>query len=106
MWASSALLTLAHEAVHQRGVTDEGVTDCTALPLVPGLATKFFGIPATVEQTVTATKTIVVRIGKRSKRVRVSYAKTKSVPNPYLTKLEADAVRWHRLGGPAYQGNC
>src|SRR5438105_1244047 len=36
-YASSALLTLAHESVHQRGISDEGVTDCTALALVPQL---------------------------------------------------------------------
>ena len=104
--AARGLLTLAHEAVHQRGVTDEGVTDCTALPLVPGLATKVFGIPATVVQTVTATRTIVGRIGKRSKRVRVSYVKTVGVPNPYLAALAADAERWHRLHLAAYQGTC
>jgi hypothetical protein len=106
MYAAQALLALAHESVHQRGVTDEGVTDCTALPLVSGLATQFSNVPATVPQTVTASKAITVRIGKKSKRVTVTYAKTTDVPNPWLVRLSADALRWHRANPTAYQGSC
>ena len=38
------LLTLVHEAIHLRGILDEGVTDCTALSLVPGVARASFRI--------------------------------------------------------------
>jgi hypothetical protein len=106
VYGSQALLTLAHESVHQRGITDEGVTDCTALPFVPQLATKFFGIPATVQQTVTATRTILVRIGSKSKRISVTYTKEAIVPNPFLTTLATQAELWHRASPPEYQGGC
>lgn len=32
------LRTFVHESVHLRGIVDEGVTDCTALSLIPGIA--------------------------------------------------------------------
>ena len=38
------ILTLVHESVHLRGIVDEGVTTCTALPLVPGIARASFKI--------------------------------------------------------------
>lgn len=105
-YTSQALLTLAHEAEHQKGLTDEGQTDCAALPLVPTLATQFFGVPKTITQTVTAYRTISVRVGKAKRRIRESYTKTVSAPNPYVTQLATDAEGWHKLKPPAYQGSC
>lgn len=97
-YAASALLTLVHESVHQRGISDEGVTDCTALPLVPGVATSFFGVPATV----LARQLVRVRSHHRWRLV----ARSVSVPNPWLLRLAVDALRWHRSKPAAYQGTC
>lgn len=35
---------LTHEAIHTRGVRDEGVTDCDAMHEMPGVAVRFFHI--------------------------------------------------------------
>jgi hypothetical protein len=104
---SIALLTLAHESVHQRGIADEGQAECTALPLVPGLAVNFFGYPETVPQTkiVSYTKTVVRRIKGKTYRfkVRSQKAVTVQVANPFLAYLATDALAWHRTLPPAYQ---
>lgn len=41
---AEAIDALVHEAVHLRGVTDEGQTECTAVHNVPRVAVKFFRI--------------------------------------------------------------
>jgi hypothetical protein len=108
--SSIALLTLAHEAVHQRGIDDEGVTDCTALPLVPGLAANYFRVPRRIARTkiVNYTKTVVRRVNGKSVRMRVraQRAVRLSIANPFLGKLAADARAWHRAAPPQYQGTC
>jgi hypothetical protein len=108
--SSIALLTLAHEGVHQRGIGDEGVADCTALPLVPGLAANYFGVPRTIARTkiVNYTKTVVRRVNGKSVRMRVRAQKAVrfSIANPFLGKLAADARAWHRAAPPQYQGTC
>lgn len=40
----AALLTLTHESIHLRGVTDERVTECTALRELRAVARTHFGI--------------------------------------------------------------
>jgi hypothetical protein len=40
----TAGLTLVHEAVHQRGVSDEGQTECAAYRMMPTLWTSQFGV--------------------------------------------------------------
>jgi hypothetical protein len=109
-YAASALLTLVHESVHQRGITDEGVTDCTALPLVPGIATSSFQIPATVSEQYLAPvkRQLVFRVnGKRIVRtVTTQGSRFRVVPNPWLSSLVADALAWHRAKPPEYQGGC
>ena len=109
-YAASAVFTVAHEAVHQRGITDEGVTDCTALPLVPGLVVKYFGISELVSERYLAPKTIkrVVKVGKQKKTVtvRTMVEATRQVPNPWLGDFERDVVRWHKAKPAEYQGNC
>jgi hypothetical protein len=108
--ASLAIQVLAHESVHQRGISDEGVTDCTALPLVPQLAIDYFGIPTTVTDTYlkTVRKKVTVRAKGRTyvRYVTVQRQATRLVANPYLTGLAQDALRWHRTLPAEYQGNC
>lgn len=108
--ASVAILALAHESVHQRGVVNEGDTDCTALPLVPGLAADFFGVPRTVTRTriVRYTRTVVRRLSGRLVRIKVPALRTTqvSIRNPYLDELAASALAWHRSAPPQYQGTC
>jgi hypothetical protein len=101
-FAADAILTLAHESVHQRGIRDEAVTDCTALGLVKDLATTYFNIPRTVTQTY---------IGYAHKRyagvrMKVSVQRTRITSNPLLSRLQADAERWHKAKPTQYQGGC
>ena len=107
---TSALLTLAHEAVHLRGITDEGVVECTALPLVPELAVKYFGVPRTVAKTSTRVvqKWVYRKVKGKRTRTRVSVVvKTSSqIPNPDLVVIEETALELHRGRSAAYQGNC
>jgi hypothetical protein len=107
---TSSLLTLAHEAVHLRGITDEGVAECTALPLVPELAVKYFGVPRSVTQTSKriVQKWVYRRVKGKRTRVRVSVAVKTSVqiPNPDLGVIEETALELHRGRSAEYQGNC
>jgi hypothetical protein len=43
---SASVETLTHEALHLRGETNEGVTDCAAMHDLPKVAVKFFHVPA------------------------------------------------------------
>lgn len=108
-YAASALLTLLHEAMHIRGVVDEGEADCLALPLV-GPTAVAFGVPetVTVEQQQRGTRTVTRRVGKRILRFTVPTVTLVqvSVPNPYLARIVSDAMRWHRSKPPEYQGGC
>ncbi|MDE2098614.1 MAG: hypothetical protein KGL39_15275 [Patescibacteria group bacterium] len=101
-FAADAVLTLAHEAVHQRGVADEGAADCAALSLVKDVATTFFGIPKTVPQRYIELATRRVA----GKRVRVPTLKTRQIINPYLVQLQQDAQLWHDAKPAAYRGSC
>ena len=109
-YAASAIVTLAHEAVHQRGIADEGLTDCTALPLVAGLAVKYFGITETVTERYLVPKTIkrTVTVAKKKKTVtvRTTVQATRTVPNPWFQQLKVDTVSWHKAKPAEYQGNC
>jgi hypothetical protein len=89
-YLASAMLTLVHEAVHQRGVLDEGVADCTALALLPRVATRFFGY--------NATSRVVVRVHGRLVR--------RTVADSALADLLRFASAWHRSKPAAYQGRC
>jgi hypothetical protein len=110
LYAAQAILVLAHEAVHQRGISDEGVTECTALPLVPSLAVSHFGIASTMRQTYATTvwKSVRVKVGGTTVTRKVSTRDVRSrvIPNPWLKQLAADAHRWHRTSPAEYQGNC
>jgi hypothetical protein len=94
-WAGLAIKVLIHESVHQRGITDEGVTDCAALALVKQYAVSSFGYAATVKQTV------------YRKLKNGTYRRTvRTVPNPQLAALYASALAWHRALPASYQGSC
>lgn len=41
---AESILTLVHESVHLRGVTDEGQTECSAMHEMPRVAVKFFHV--------------------------------------------------------------
>lgn len=94
-WAALAIKSLVHESVHQRGVLDEGVTDCTAVTLVSEVAVRSFGYPAT-------SKVYVYTKTKAGTYRRTS----KTVPNPVLARLTFWASQWHRAMPAIYQGGC
>ena len=93
-WNGLAIKTIIHESVHQRGITDESVTDCTALKLVKQYALSF-GYAAKV------TQVSYVRV-KEGRYRRV----TKLVANPALDRLYQSAVAWHKQLPIAYQVAC
>lgn len=100
-FAAQGIEALAHEAVHQRGITDEGETDCAALTQVVTVAERL-GITATVRKS-------FIGYAKRliaGRHVRVPVLKSRTLPNPFLTGLQVDARRWHEARPPAYQGSC
>ena len=109
-YAASAIFTLAHEGVHQRGIADEGVTDCTAMPLVAGIAVKYFGVTETITQQYLVPKTIkrTVKVGKKKKTVtfRTSVEASRVIPNPWFEQLKIDIGRWHKARPAEYQGTC
>jgi hypothetical protein len=58
---AQAMHTLAHEAIHARGLQDEGETDCVSLELVDEVATGWFGFSRTEIVTTTSTVFDVVK---------------------------------------------
>lgn len=109
-WFSGALLTLVHESVHQRGIPDEGVTDCTALSLLPSVATLFWGFHAkrTVRVAVPTWKVVKRKVRGVWVRVPVRTVKvvTRKVADPDLPRLVAWATAWHEAKPAEYQGTC
>lgn len=105
-YAASAILTLAHEARHQAGDTDEGVTDCNALPLVEPLATTFFKYPKTEVESYTARVMKTVRVKGVTRRVATTVVRTRVIPARALADLKTMAYAWHKAKPAAYQGSC
>ena len=103
-WFAGALLTLAHESVHQRGIRDEQIADCTALALVPGLTVSRFGVSeTTVERRAQPfTRTVVRRVRGVAVRIKVQDVRVMSVviPNPLVAHVKQWAAAWHGLLGP------
>lgn len=93
-WNGLAIRAILHESVHQRGITDEGITECTAMQLVKQYATSF-GYAAKV------TQVSYVRVRDGHFR-RVS----KFVANPAIARMYAWAVAWHRQLPSNYQEVC
>lgn len=84
-----ALLTLLHEAVHLRGVVDEGETDCMALGLFRSYLDDI-GVAATVRKAVNVRGRYVLR----------------TVVNPNIKLLGIYAQAWHNKRPLEYRGNC
>lgn len=84
-----ALLTVLHEAVHLRGVVDEGETDCTALRAFRSYLDDI-GVPATVSKAVNVKGRYVLR----------------RVANPHIRLLGIFAQRHHNNRPLEYRGNC
>lgn len=84
-----ALLTLLHEAVHLRGVTNEGETDCIALGLFKSYLDDI-GVPATISKAVNVKGRYVLR----------------RVANPHIRLLGIFAQAVHDKRPLDYRGNC
>lgn len=84
-----ALLTVLHEAVHLRGVVDEGETDCTALGLFRSYLDDI-GVAATVRKAVNVRGRYVLR----------------TVVNPNFKLLGIYAQAIHNTRPLEYRGNC
>jgi hypothetical protein len=93
-WLAGAMLTLIHESIHQRGVSDEAQTECAAITAFAGDATSVFGVPRFV------TVKVLKRIHGRLRLV------PRQVPNPDLARLVAWAHVWHAMTPPAYRTVC
>jgi hypothetical protein len=104
------VFTLVHEAVHHRGIKDEGVTDCTALPFVVPMMEKYFGLTRTITANVQQSYTKIIRRKVKGKwynfKDRAVRMVTTTIPNPDFAKAEAWALAYHRAKPAAYQGNC
>ncbi len=99
---AQAILTLTHEAVHQRGVEDEGQTECAALPLALPAAVKHLGLPATVKQT----KLVRQRVKVKGKWTTKLVQKTVTVPNPDLTRVDQWIKAYHASAPAEYKTVC
>jgi hypothetical protein len=104
--AAAAVQTLVHEAVHQRGVTDEGDTDCTALTLVDDVAVRHFGYKRTERVPYTVTTTTRRKVGGRWVTSRSQAVRYRQQPSQTLKDFHSMAVAWHKAAPPEYQGDC
>lgn len=96
-FAARAIKVFIHESVHQGGLTDEHVTDCTAITLLRVAYAPRFGYPKTIK------KTTYARI-KGTNPVRYK-AVVKVVTNPQYTSLISWANYWH-FAVPTFGGAC
>lgn len=105
--AALAIHVLVHEAVHQRGIANEGETDCTALALLRDVAVQHFGFTATERQAYTVTTTRRVKVGKRKfATVRNTAVRYREVESPRLVRLVEFGKAWHEAAPAEYQGTC
>lgn len=110
---SIAVLTLVHEAVHQRPNPDECLTEKAALPLVQGIATKYFGLTPTVTHTDYRTETLrkLVRrkIAGKWRKIPVTtervFAEIVQVANPDYARFGIWTTAWHNTLPIEYR-NC
>jgi hypothetical protein len=103
---AAAVQTLVHEAVHQRGVSNEGETDCTALSLVDDVAVRTFGYRRTERVPYTVTTTTRRKVGGRWVTSRIQAVRYRQQPSQTLKDFHAMAVAWHKAAPPEYQGTC
>lgn len=104
--AAGAVLTLVHEAVHQRGIANEGDTDCTALSLVDDVAVRHFGYKRTERVPYTVTTTSRRKVSGRWVTTRSKAVRYRQEPSQALKDFHTMAVAWHKWAPPEYQGNC
>ncbi|HXG76859.1 MAG TPA: hypothetical protein VNJ53_09845 [Gaiellaceae bacterium] len=103
-----AVMTLTHEAIHQRGIGDERETQCLTLQLVGQVAQEYFGLSptVTVQQPTIVTKSKVVR--RKGQRIVVTYRTTElrsvEVANPAVQRFDEWVLAWHRTLPAPYQG--
>jgi hypothetical protein len=76
---AKAVMILAHEAVHQRGIRDEALTQCLARKTTRNIFIRHFGIPA---------------------KIKVA---GKLVVNPDLTRVQNFVTVWHNTMPPSYR---
>jgi hypothetical protein len=92
-WTAIALHTLVHESLHQRGISDEGATDCAALSIDPSVDSAF------VSKTYTYTRW--VRVRNRVVKRKITAA------NPDFTRVIAWQHWFHNNAfPPQYRGGC
>jgi hypothetical protein len=120
VWLTGAVSVLVHEAVHQRGIRDERVTECTAQPLIVPIMQKYFGLTATVPEiqqhvvteTRPVTRTVRRKIAGKWRRIRVTVfvsfervvTETVQVPNPDVVRAQQWVTGWHTALPPEYTG--
>lgn len=105
--AALAIHVLVHEAVHQRGIANEGDTDCTALALLGDVAVRHFGFTAKEREPYTVTTTRRVKVGKgKFATVRDTAVRFREVESPRLKRLLAFGHAWHEAAPEEYQGTC
>jgi hypothetical protein len=101
-----ALLALLHEAVHQRGILDEGITDCMALALVRRYAISLLGMPERVAETRVVYRRKRVKVKGRWVWRRVAVRVRVLVANPELARVVAQAEQAHVTSEPPYNRDC
>lgn len=99
---AGAIAALAHEAVHQRGIDDEAVTECTSMPLAVPTAVAHLGLPATY----TTTKIVKVRKKVNGRWAMVSAAKRVVVKNPDVARIGRWIRAIHSSRPDEYLGGC
>jgi hypothetical protein len=93
-WFAQAVAILTHESVHQRGIADEGLTECTSYHLLPQVYVNQFNIKRTV-----SVKTVAKVRGK----FRTVY---KRVANPILARLLVWNKAIHNTMPAEYRTYC
>lgn len=103
--AAQAMLVLTHEAQHQRlHSNDEALVECNALKLFPSVATTYFRVPLTVSEQYLVSVVRKIKVGKKIRRVTTTIVHTRTIANPYYTRLLADAIRWDGAMPANYHG--
>jgi hypothetical protein len=116
MALAESVHTLVHESVHQIGgqysdctVADkscEGRTDCKALTLDEEVVTRYFGVPATVQQQTTKWVTHRTKVHGRWRATHVMVQILTTVRNPDLDVFKAYIWQFHRSLPPQYRDGC
>jgi hypothetical protein len=106
-----AVLTLAHEAFHARGIVNEAEAEACAMKTARDLAIKHFGLPTTEQRQKVVQKTVTRTVranGKKVKiRVQVPTLVSVTVESPVLASFQEALAIEHSFAPPEYQnGVC